>query len=135
MTIFLNHLEKIDYCLKNCFLPLSPKLSIFWGKGRYFQITFYFFHQWIEIIWNHIVIIIVIIFLVAIITILPSFLTYRYHKLAMAFSTSPPYVANTRAGISAPHVIWIFNIHRLATTWVSDVSINYQLTPSFWRKK
>ena len=38
-TIFWDHFERADFCLKNRFLALSPKLSIFRGKGRYFQIT------------------------------------------------------------------------------------------------
>ena len=29
----------IDFCTKNLFLELSPKLSTFRGKGRYFQMT------------------------------------------------------------------------------------------------
>ena len=37
-TLFWDHLEKIDFCLKNLFLALSSKPSIFRGKGRYFEI-------------------------------------------------------------------------------------------------
>ena len=38
-TIFWDHHEKFDFCLKNCFLAVIPKLSVFRGKGRYFEIT------------------------------------------------------------------------------------------------
>ena len=32
IMMFWDHYVKIDVCLKNCFLALSPKLSIFRGK-------------------------------------------------------------------------------------------------------
>ena len=38
-AIFWDHFEKIVFCQKNCFFSLSPKVSIFRGKGHYFQFT------------------------------------------------------------------------------------------------